>query len=211
MLHGLGADGHDLASLAAEIALPAGARMRYVLPHAPQRAVTLNGGMLMPAWYDIRELTLLNRGQDERGIKQSAASVTALIQREVQRGIPASNIVLAGFSQGGAMALYCGLRHAQSLAAIVGMSCYLILPESLATECSAANSATPIFLGHGSYDPMVPLQAGEMARDALTALGHVPLFRTYPMEHSIAAEELEDISTFLATALAASKPKQEAR
>lgn len=212
LLHGLGADGHDLASLADEIALPASVRMRFVLPHAPRRAVTLNGGMLMPAWYDIRELSLLNRGHDERGIKQSAAAITALIEREVQRGIPAERIVLAGFSQGGAMALYCGLRQQQRIAAIVAMSCYLILPDTLAAERAAANDATPIFMGHGSYDPMVPIQAGEAARDTLTKLGWAPMWRTYPMEHSIATEELADIGTFLALTLssAAGAPDNDA-
>jgi phospholipase/carboxylesterase len=200
LLHGLGADGHDLASLAEEWSLPAGVRLRTVLPHAPQRAITINGGMLMPAWYDIQMLDLMQRRQDERGIKASAASINALIAREIERGVAPANIVLAGFSQGGAMALYAGLRYPQRLCAIVAMSSYLIMAEELASERSAENLATPVFIGHGQYDEMVPLCGGESARDQLTAAGQPVAFHAYPMAHQICQPELADISRFLSKA-----------
>ena len=202
LLHGLGADGHDLASLAGEWSLPEGVRLRTVLPHAPQRAITINGGMLMPAWYDIAVLDLMQRRQDVQGIKASAAAVTALIAREVARGIPEERIVLAGFSQGGAMALYTGLRHPRRLGAIIAMSSYLIMAEELAAERSDANRATPVFIAHGEYDPMVPLRGGELARDQLAGAGQPVEFHVYPMEHQICMPELVDISQFLARVLA---------
>lgn len=202
LLHGLGADGHDLASLAGEWRLPASIRLRTVLPHAPQRAVTINGGMLMPAWYDITDMDLMQRRQDVKGIKASAASVTALIAREVARGVPEERIVLAGFSQGGAMALYTGLRHPRKLGAIIAMSSYLIMAEELAAERADANRKTPVFIGHGEYDPMVPLQGGELARGQLAHAGQPVDFHTYPMEHQICMPELVDISQFLTRVLA---------
>jgi len=171
-LHGLGADGHDFEPLVPYLRIDPGRAVRFVFPHAPKRAVTINMGLIMPAWYDIRDLTL-EGDVDEQGIADSTEQVRALIARENERGIETSRIVLAGFSQGGAIALHAGLRHPERLAGILALSCYLVRGEALATERSAANQKTPIFQAHGSHDPMVPLEAGLAARDRLVELGYV--------------------------------------
>jgi phospholipase/carboxylesterase len=195
-LHGLGADGHDFEPVVPYLGLDPSLGVRFVFPHAPRRAVTINMGMLMPAWYDVRALDL-RRDQDVEGIAESAAHVRALIARENERGIPTGRIVLAGFSQGGAMALYVGLRYAETLAGLLALSCYLILGETLETEVQEANRATPVFQGHGEQDPMVPLARGEAARDRLRELGHEVEWKTYPMGHEVHPEEIRDIGAWL--------------
>ena len=199
-LHGLGADGNDFAALVPELDLRQCPPIRFIFPHAPSLPVTLNGGYVMPAWYDILGTDLVNR-QDAAGIHKSAAAVAALIEFEATRGIPYQNIVLAGFSQGCAIALHTGLRFPQRLAGIMALSGYLPLADTLASERHPANAHTPIFLGHGSMDPMVAPARGEAARDLLTQLGHPVQWHSYPMQHSVHPREVADISIFLASVL----------
>ncbi|HEX5687161.1 MAG TPA: dienelactone hydrolase family protein [Ideonella sp.] len=201
VLHGLGADGNDFVPVAQEMDLrPVGA-VRYVFPHAPIRPVTINGGSRMRAWYDILG-TDLARKEDEPGLRASLSEVQALIDREVARGIAAERIVLMGFSQGCAMTLLAGLRAPQRLAGLVGLSGYLPLAASTAAERSAANQHTPIFMGHGRHDPIVPHAGGMASRDALRALGHEVEWHDYPMEHSVCAEEIADLNRWLLKVLA---------
>lgn len=199
-LHGLGADGNDFAAIVPELDLTACPPIRFVFPHAPSIPVTINGGYVMPAWYDILGANLVDR-QDAAGIQTSESAIIALIEHEVGRGIPYQNIVLAGFSQGCAMALHTGLRFAQKLAGIMALSGYLPLADRFAGERMAANAKTPIFMAHGTQDPVVPMRRGEDSRDALVALGHPVLWHTYPMPHSVHPRELADISVFLAQVL----------
>jgi phospholipase/carboxylesterase len=201
VLHGLGASGDDFVPVCEQLDLAAVGTMRYVLPHAPMRPVTINSGFVMPAWYDILGLGG-QAGEDEAGLRASQALVEALIAREVARGVPSERIVLAGFSQGCAMALLTGLRHRDKLAAIVGLSGYLPLAAQTATERSAANRATPIFLAHGRFDPMIALARATATRDALTALGYAVQWHEYPMEHSVCLPEIEDLQGFLLQVLA---------
>jgi phospholipase/carboxylesterase len=196
LLHGLGADGHDFESLVPELRLPAGSAIRWVFPHAPVQPVTLNGGMRMRAWYDILGLDR-RAAQDERGIRASAATAAALVERERERGVSADRIVLAGFSQGGAIALFAGLRHPQRLAGILALSTYLPLDTSLPAEAHPANAAVPVFQAHGRFDTVVPLALGQGTRDLLAARGYDVDWRTYPMPHSLCAEEIGDIQTWL--------------
>ncbi len=191
-LHGLGADGNDFAPIVPELASPQWPALRFVFPHAPVRPVTINGGMPMRAWYDILGMDLMSR-QDATGMRASIDAVEALIARENERGVPSERIVLAGFSQGGAIALSAGLRHAQRLAGIVALSTYLPLADALASERSAANAQAPIFWGHGTMDPVVILQRGLDSRAALEALGYAVEWHTYPMPHSVCAEEIVDL------------------
>lgn len=195
-LHGLGADGHDFAPIVPELSLPDELGVRFVLPHAPSIPVTLNGGMVMPAWYDISEIDLQRR-HDERGVRRSAEQVKALLQREHERGVPWNRIVLAGFSQGGAIALFAALRHPERLAGVLALSTYLVVGESLSAEASAANRDVPILQAHGSRDPMVPLARGEAAHAALQELGYAIEFHSYPMEHSVCPEEIQAVRAFL--------------
>ena len=199
-LHGLGADGSDFAPLVGELDLSTCPPIRFVFPHAPAIPVTLNGGYVMPAWYDIRGSALV-REEDAAGIARSARAIEALIDHEVRRGIPPHAIVLAGFSQGCAMALHTGLRHPDRLAGIIALSGYLPLADSLASEASAANRPTPIFMGHGSADPMVAIGRAEASRDALRALGYAVQWHSYPMQHSVHPRELQDIALFLRSVL----------
>jgi phospholipase/carboxylesterase len=199
-LHGLGADGNDFAALVPELDLRACPPIRFVFPHAPSLPVTLNGGYVMPAWYDIFAADLVQR-QDTAGIRKSAQAITALLDYEISRGIPAQNIVLAGFSQGCAMALHTGLRFPQRLAGIVALSGYLPLADTFAAERAQANTGTPIFMGHGSMDPVVLLTRGESTRDLLSKLGYVVQWHSYPMQHSVHPREVSDISVFLASVL----------
>lgn len=200
-LHGLGADGHDFAGLVPELDLSGCPPIRFIFPHAPSMPVTVNGGYVMPAWYDIRGADLLSR-QDDAGIRASEQAVRALIAREIARGIPANHIVLAGFSQGCAMALHTGLRYPHALAGIMALSGYLPLAEAFAAERSAANTDTPIFMAHGSQDPVVIPARGEASRDLLTGLGYAVQWHSYPMPHSLHPQEIVDISAFLARVLA---------
>lgn len=196
MLHGLGADGNDFAPLASELDLGAVGPVRFVLPHAPVMPVTINGGYRMRAWYDILASEAQGR-QDEQGLRRAIGWVESLLAREQQRGMASRRIVLAGFSQGCAMALLAGLRHAQPLAGIVGLSGYLPLADTTAAERHAANSGTPIFMAHGSQDEIVVADRGRSSRDALRALGYEVEWHEYPMGHSVCMEELADLNRWL--------------
>ncbi|MBL0164493.1 MAG: carboxylesterase [Xanthomonadales bacterium] len=191
-LHGLGADGNDFGPIVPELVAPDWPAIRFVFPHAPRRPVTINGGMSMRAWYDITGMEIAQK-QDEAGIRASIAEVEALIAREVARGIPASRIFLAGFSQGAAMVLSAGLRHAQRLAGIIALSGYLPIENKLAEERSAANTDVPLFMGHGSVDPVVPQVLGMLGRDFLRGLGYSVEWHGYPMAHQVCAEEIADL------------------
>jgi phospholipase/carboxylesterase len=195
-LHGLGADGNDFAPIVPELVDAAWPGVRFVFPHAPVRPVTVNNGMPMRAWYDIKGLAIDDK-QDAEGIRGSIDDVEALIARENERGMPTSRIVLAGFSQGGAMALSAGLRHREALAGILVLSAYLPLHDTIEAERSGANHATPIFWGHGTADPIVPMTLGEHSRQALEALGHRVEWHTYPMAHQVSLPEIGDIRTWL--------------
>jgi phospholipase/carboxylesterase len=203
-LHGLGADGNDFAGLVPELDLSACPPIRFVFPHAPSMPVTINGGYVMPAWYDIRGTDLVSR-QDDAGIRQSASAIEALIELEASRGIPYENIVLAGFSQGCAMALHTGLRFKHSLAGIMALSGYLPLADTFAAERHPANASTPIFMAHGSMDPVVVPARGESSRDLLSSLGYPVQWHTYPMQHSVHPREIADIAVFLARVLGQDK------
>jgi phospholipase/carboxylesterase len=193
-LHGLGADGNDFAPIVPELELP-DAAIRFVFPHAPVQPVTINGGMRMRAWYDIADGAL--RREDERGVRASQALVEALIAREKERGTRAGRLVLAGFSQGGAIALQTGLRHAERIAGIMALSTYVPIGEKLAAEASPANRDAPIFMAHGSDDPIVPLARAEQSRKLLQSLGYAVAWREYRMPHSVCPEELADIGAWL--------------
>ena len=195
-LHGLGADGNDFAPIVPELRLPDSLAVRFVFPHAPVQPVTINGGMAMRAWYDILVPNLV-RVEDEKGIRHSEQSVDALIQREVARGIPTEKIVLAGFSQGCAMTLHTGLRAPYKLAGLMGLSGYLPLIDMAEKDQHSANTQTPIFMAHGTFDPVVTLDRAEASRQKLTALGFKVQWHTYPMQHSVCPEEIADISAFL--------------
>lgn len=199
-LHGLGADGNDFVPVVDELGLDAGHAVRFVFPNAPVRPVTINNGMSMRAWYDIAGVSIADK-QDVEGIHASAAEVEALIARENGRGVPSDRIVVAGFSQGGAIALHTGLRHAELLAGIVALSCYLPLHDSLADEAAPANTATPIFMAHGSQDPMVPVTLGRSSRDLLQQAGYAVDWREYPMQHQVCMPQIHDIGGWLASRL----------
>jgi phospholipase/carboxylesterase len=201
-LHGLGADGHDFVPVVPELRLPASMAVRFVFPHAPAIPVSLNYGMVMPAWYDIAGPDLRTTKHDEAGIRKSAARVEALIARERERGVAANRIVLAGFSQGGAIAIHTALRHSERLAGLVALSTYLVLPDALAAERSDANRAVPILMCHGTLDPMVPEDRGRASRDKLASLGYSVDWHTWPMEHQVCGEEIALIGAFLRERLA---------
>lgn len=195
-LHGLGADGHDFEPVVPYLGLSARTAVRFIFPHALMRPVTINGGAVMRAWYDITEISS-TRTQDEAGIRHSADKVRALMDFEISRGIPASNIILAGFSQGGAMALHVGLRYPQKLAGIMALSAYLLFPERLQSEQSEANAETPVFLGHGTQDPVVPFFLGQAVRAALES-GSWPVdWHSYPIPHSVSQPEIADIGRWM--------------
>jgi phospholipase/carboxylesterase len=197
-LHGLGADGHDFVPIVTELGLPADLPVRFVFPHAPVRPVSINNGMRMRAWYDI---TPDMRRQDESGIRASAATVEGFLQREIAAGIPAERIVLAGFSQGGAITLHTGLRYPQRLAGLLALSTYLPLPERYAAEARPERKDTPILMCHGQHDPMLPLQLGTWSRDALQEGGFAVEWREYPMQHNVCPEEIADIGAWLGARL----------
>jgi len=201
-LHGLGADGNDFAPIVPELGLGATPAVRFIFPHAPVRPVTINGGMAMRAWYDIL-VTDLVRQEDAAGIRESESAVRALIARENARGIPTSRIVLAGFSQGCAMTLHTGLRLDQKLAGMIGLSGYLPLLDVAAAERHTANAGTPIFLAHGSFDPVVALPRAQASLAQLQALGYDVRWHTYPMPHSVCGPEIADIGGFLREVLVA--------
>ena len=197
-LHGLGADGNDFAPIVPELRLPKTA-IRFVFPHAPVQPVTINGGMRMRAWYDISDGA--NRREDERGVRASQALIETLIGREKERGTKAERLVLAGFSQGGAIALQTGLRHPERIAGIMALSTYVPVGEKLTAEASAANRDVPIFMAHGSYDPVIPLGRAEQSRGLLQSLGYPVEWREYGMPHSVCPEELADIGAWLGKVL----------
>ncbi len=195
-LHGLGADGHDFEPIVPELVRAGERALRFVFPHAPVRPVTLNGGYRMRAWYDIAALDR-RAAEDEAGIRASQEAIAALIRRENERGIPSERIVLAGFSQGGAMSLYAGTRYPQRLAGIMGLSCYLLLAGRLEAERAPANNATPVFLAHGTLDPVVAATLGEEARRLLQAAGYAVEWHAYSMPHSVSPQEVVDIAAWL--------------
>lgn len=201
ILHGLGADGNDFVPIAEELDLDAVGPVRFVFPHAPVIPVTINNGYRMRAWYDVVGFGA-DAPQDEAGLRRSQSLVEALIARERQRGIPSQRIVLAGFSQGCAMALLTGLRHSEPLAGIVGLSGYLPLADTTAQERHPANLDTPIFLAHGSDDEIVAFDRAEDSRDTLVALGHDVEWHSYPMGHSVSPQEIADLNAWLLRALA---------
>ena len=200
-LHGLGADGHDFAPIVPELVDPAWPPLRFVFPHAPVRAVTINNGMRMRAWYDIKGMQIADR-QDEPGIRESIAQLDELIAREGERGIPPQRVLLAGFSQGGAIVLAGGVRHAARLAGIIALSTYLPLAEKTAAERSDANKGLSVFMGHGSIDNVVPEVLGTTSRNALETLGYAVEWHSYPMAHQVSAQEIADLRTWLSARLA---------
>jgi len=197
-LHGLGADGNDFAPIVPELRLPQAA-IRFVFPHAPVQPVTINGGMRMRAWYDITDGAI--RREDERGVRASQVLIETLIGREKERGTKSERLVLAGFSQGGAIALQTGLRHPERIAGIMALSTYVPVAEKLSAEASAANRHVPIFMAHGTYDPVIPLDRAEQSRGLLESLGYPVEWREYGMPHSVCPEELADIGAWLGKAL----------
>jgi len=195
-LHGLGADGHDFEPIVPELGLPAGHGIKFVFPHAPERPVTINGGMVMRAWYDVAAADLTQR-EDEAGLQESASHVRGLIAAELAQGIPSRRVVLAGFSQGGAIALFTGLRFAEPLAGILALSSYLPVPSRLAGEASPANKDTPILMAHGVLDPIIPLQQGEHSAALLRRQTYAVEWKTYAMPHSVCPAEIRDIGEWL--------------
>ena len=200
IMHGLGADGRDFLPIAVQLDLSSVGPVRFLFPNAPVMPVTINGGYEMPAWYDILAADLVRR-EDEAGLRHSQASIEELLTHEKKRGMPASRIVVAGFSQGCAMALMVGLRHTEKLAGIVGMSGYLPLADTTDAERSAASQSAPIFLGHGTQDGVVPMARATASRDALTAMGYSVDWHAYPMEHSVCPQEIQDLQAWLVKAL----------
>lgn len=197
-LHGLGADGHDFAPLVRELNLP---HTRFILPHAPHLAVTCNGGYVMRAWYDIYGLEIGSK-QDENGIRAMQLQIEALIAQEQQRGIAPNRIVLAGFSQGGAIALHTALRFSQQLAGVLALSTYLPLKSTLAAETNAANQHVPIFMAHGTFDSVIGLDVALSAVKALKQAGYAVTWHEYAMAHSVCEEEIADIQDFLSQCFA---------
>lgn len=200
-LHGLGADGHDFEPVVPYLGVDPALGVRFVFPHAPRIPVTINMGMVMPAWYDIVALDL-ERKHDEAGVRRSQAQVEAWIRHERDRGVPSERIVLAGFSQGGAIALHTGLRHGERLAGILALSCYLVCDDTIEAERSEANRGVPVFQAHGTQDPMVPIDRGEAARRRLGELGHDVDWHTYPMGHQVHPDEIVHIGAWLSGRLA---------
>lgn len=198
-LHGLGADGHDFENIVPELHLIDSSSIKFIFPHAPIQKITVNQGAEMRAWYDILKMNDLNREVDVKGIEKSASSITKLIQKEIDNGIPSKNILLVGFSQGGVLALHTGLRFNQPLAGIVALSAYLPTLDSLKTQRAEANNHTPIFMSHGIIDSVVAIETGKAAFDGLKTLGYSVQWHDYLMEHSLCVEEIEHIATFVNT------------
>lgn len=193
-LHGLGADGQDFVPIADELKLPVA--VRYIFPHAPQRPVTINGGLVMRAWYDIASQSI-DAQQDAAGIRASQVAIEALIAQEIARGISPGNLFLAGFSQGGAIALHTALRQTVPLGGVLALSSYLPLADSAVREVLASTRATPIFMAHGRSDPVIPYALGAASRDALLKFGYAVEWHEYAMQHSVCEEELRDIEAWL--------------
>lgn len=195
-LHGLGADGHDFVPIVPELGLPRDHGIRFIFPHAPVQPVTINGGMPMRAWYDIPSLTRVDQ-QDDAGIRASERRVSALIEQEIAAGIPAQRIVIAGFSQGGAIALHLGVRYPRRLGGLVALSTYLPVQDSVHAEIHPANRDLPIFMAHGTFDPIVPYAWGADSAKGLQAAGYPLEWHEYPMQHQVCAEEIERIGAWL--------------
>ncbi len=193
-LHGLGADGHDFEPIVPELRLPDDLPLRFVFPHAPVRAVTINGGMAMRAWYDIKSLDSEGRA-DADGVRESTAILEALILREIERGVPAENIVIAGFSMGGAIAIHTALHTGHRLAGLMALSTYLPIPEEV--DSSSGSRHLPVFMAHGTFDPMVLHQWGKASADGLAAAGFGVEWHDYPMQHGVCPEEIQDIRSWL--------------
>ncbi|HSW15148.1 MAG TPA: carboxylesterase [Solimonas sp.] len=200
-LHGLGADGHDFVPLVPELGLPKDHAIRFIFPHAPVRPVTLNGGMPMRAWYDIPSLSLGGR-QDEAGIRASEARITGLIAEQVAGGIKEQRIVIAGFSQGGAITLHMGVRHPRRLAGLIALSTYMPLHELVQGEAHPANRDLPVFMAHGRFDNIVPHDWGKTSAQGLQALGYPVEWHDYPMQHQVCEEEIEQLGRWLTQRLA---------
>lgn len=203
-MHGLGADGNDFVPLAHELDLAAASPVRFVFPHAPMQPVTINNGYVMRAWYDVRagDLEGRSRQADENGVRASQVAIGRLIEREIGRGVAVERIVLAGFSQGGAVALQTGLRHPETLAGVLALSTYLPLAESFGAEATSANRDTPVFMAHGTHDGVVPYPMGARSRDLLVQNGYDVEWHEYPMPHSVCLEEIRDIGAWLQRVLA---------
>ena len=201
-LHGLGADGNDFVPLVPELLRRDWPAIRFVFPHAPVRAVTINNGVRMRAWYDIRDFDFASRA-DEAGVRESIVQVEALIAREVARGVPASRVLLAGFSQGGAIALAVGLGRESPLAGLIALSSYLPMADELARGMPAAAATQPLFMAHGQFDPVVPYTAGEMSAARLRVLGFQVDWHAYPMAHQVCAEQVRDLGDWMSRRLAA--------
>ncbi len=199
-LHGLGADGNDFAPIVPELVDRAWPPLRFVFPHAPVRPITINGGMAMRAWYDISGMEIAQR-QDEKGIRESIVQLGELIEREQTRGVAAENILLAGFSQGGAIALAGGIRCTQKLGGIIALSTYLPIAEKTDAEAGAANKATPIFMAHGTLDPVVSHALGEMSRNYLLQRGYIVDWHAYPMAHQVCMEEIAELKRWIGARL----------
>ncbi|ACV25593.1 alpha/beta hydrolase [Kangiella koreensis] len=195
-LHGLGADGHDFEPIVPELKVPAELGVKFIFPHAPVIPVTINGGYQMRAWYDIRNADLSQR-EDEAGVRQSAEQVEQLILHEIEQGIPADKIILAGFSQGGAIALHLATRLDKKLAGIVALSTYLTVPDKLADEKSDTNLNTPIFMAHGQQDPVVPIQRGQYSAKVLEENGFKVQWSDYPMPHAVCLEEIQALGKYI--------------
>lgn len=204
-LHGLGADGHDFAPIVPELRLPPEQAVRFVFPHAPVQPVTINGGMAMRSWYDIYVADLV-RHEDEQGLRQSEQAIQALIARENARGIPSKQIILAGFSQGCAMTLQTGLRLAEPLAGMICLSGYLPLAAKTEAERHTANTQTPIFMAHGTMDPVVPIARAQESRDLLQSWGYTVHWHEYAMQHSVNAQEVQAISQFIHNTFKSAQP-----
>lgn len=202
-MHGLGADARDFEPMVPELRLPTASGIRFVFPNAPIRPVTVNNGMRMRAWYDVLSMDL-PRQEDPDGVYASEQAIHALLEREKQRGISADRIVLAGFSQGGAMALYTGLRYPEPLAGILALSCYIPLAGRLNSERRSANQTTPIFLAHGDYDAVIPMRYGQQSAETLERLGYRVEWSDYGMGHEVCWEEIRDIAAWLQRVLAVS-------
>ena len=195
-LHGLGADGHDFEPIVPQLGAAITERTRFVFPHAPMRPVTVNGGYVMRAWYDVLDADIARRA-DAEGVQESEKILHGYIDAEIASGVPSERIIVAGFSQGGAIALHGSLRYPQRLAGVLGISCYLPLPSEIAEGLAPANATTPIFMAHGTEDPVIPVEAGKQSRDRLKKLDYGVEWHTYPIPHSMCLEEIEDIGRWL--------------
>ena len=205
-LHGLGADGHDFAPIVPELVRRDWPAIRFVFPHAPVRAVTINGGARMRAWYDIRDFDLANRA-DSEGVAESVAQVEALVAREAERGIAADRLLLAGFSQGGAIALAAGIARAQPLAGLIALSTYLpMAPAQAQVALQPGATSQPVFMAHGQFDPVVPYAGGDMSANALRALGFDVQWHRYPMQHAVCAEEIRDLGDWISARFKTARP-----